>query len=174
MAPSLSFKSFSLTLAAVGFTGITPPGGGARAVPPLPIVPAGFDADRRGDATGSIDPLTLKRSPDGLFYVTAAVNGVPVRFVVDTGANVVVLTKADAAAAGVTGSAAAGRSLRTAAGATPMRWATIARLTVGDHAITGADAAIVGDDGPPHSLLGQSVLARLDSVTLRGNRLQLR
>jgi len=178
MAPSLSFKSFSLTLAAVGFTGITPPGGGARTVPPLPIVPTAFDADpiggRIGDTTGSIDPLILKRSPDGLFYVTAAVNGVPVRFVVDTGANVVVLTGADAAAAGVTGSATAGRSLRTAAGAAPMRWATIARLTVGDHAITGADAAIVGDNGPPHSLLGQSALARLDSVTLRGNRLQLR
>jgi aspartyl protease family protein len=169
MAPSLSFKSFSLAVATLGFTGLTAPGGGARPVPP-PVVPPPFDAD----GIGSIDPLTLKRAPDGLFYVTAAVNGVPVRFVVDTGANVVVLTRADAAAAGVIGSPTGGRALRTAGGTAAMRWATIDRLTIGDRAIAGADAAIVGDNGLPHSLLGQSVLSRLDSVTLRGNRLQLR
>ncbi len=166
MAPSLSLKSFSLAVAALGFTGITPPGGGARLTPPPAVpVPSGND---------SIDPLTLKRSADGLFYVTAAVNGVPVRFVVDTGANVVVLTRADAAAAGVTGSTAGGRALRTAGGTAAMRWATIERLTIGDHAIADADAAIVGDGGLPHSLLGQSALSRLESVTLRGNRLHLR
>lgn len=169
MAPSLSLKSFSLAVAALGFTGITPPGGGARLTPaPAMPMPSG------DDAIGPIDPLTLTRSADGLFYVTAAVNGVPVRFVVDTGANVVVLTRADAAAAGVTGSTAGGRALRTAGGTAAMRWATIERLTIGDHAIADADAAIVGDGGLPHSLLGQSALSRLDSVTLRGNRLHLR
>lgn len=167
MAPSVSFKSLALAVAALGFTGIAPPGGGAR---PAPMIAPSPDVA----GAGSPAPLTLKRAPDGLFYVTAAVNGVPVRFVVDTGANVVVLTRADAAAAGVNGSPTGGRALRTAGGTAAMRWATIDRLTIGDRAIAGADAAIVGDNGLPHSLLGQSVLSRLDSVTLRGNRLQLR
>ena len=169
MVPSVSFKSFALAMAALGLTGLAPPGGGAR---PVPVPMAAPSPDAAG--AGSPAPLTLKRAPDGLFYVTAAVNGVPVRFVIDTGANVVVLTRADAAAAGVTGAAAGGRALRTAGGTAAMRWATIERLTIGDHAIAGTDAAIVGGDDLPHSLLGQSALSRLDSITLRGNRLHLR
>jgi aspartyl protease family protein len=157
-----SFRSLALALAALGYAGLPSAGGGARIAPsatPLPV---------------AADPLTVKRAPDGLFYVTAAVNGVPIRFVVDTGANVVVLTPADAAAAGVAGTADTAESLRTAGGSAAMRWATIDRLTIGGHAIARPDAAIIAADGPPHSLLGQSVLSRLDSVTLRSDRLQLR
>ncbi len=168
MVPSVSFKSFALAMAALSLTGIAPPGGGARQVP-VPVAAPSPDAA----GAGSPAPLTLKRAPDGLFYVTAAVNGVPVRFVIDTGANVVVLTRADAAAAGVAG-VSTGGALSTAGGTARMRRATIARLTIGGHAMVGTDAVIVGNDGPPHSLLGQSALAQLESVTLRGHRLHLR
>ena len=46
--------------------------------------------------------LRLKRSPDGHFYVNGTVNGVAVRFVIDTGATSVALSKEAAAAAGLT------------------------------------------------------------------------
>jgi aspartyl protease family protein len=161
MVPSLSFKSAALALAVLGFTGATPPAPAPAFHPPVAA------------RAGQLHSLTLARAPDGLFYVTAAVNGVPVRFVVDTGANVVVLTGADAAAAGVSGGSAGG-ALHTAGGTARMRRATIVRLTIGGHAIAGADAVIVGNDGPPHSLLGQSALSQLESVTLRGHRLHLR
>lgn len=170
MAASLSFKSFSFALAALGFTGVAPPGGGARIVQMPAVVPASAPASDVDDD----HPLTLKKAPDGLFYVTADVNGVPIRFVVDTGANVVVLTKRDAEAAGVERSRGPSQSLRTAAGDSAMHWATIDRVTVGNNSIARADAAIVAGEGLPHSLLGQSVLSRLESVTLHGSRIELR
>ena len=45
--------------------------------------------------------ITLTRAPDGHYYLTALVNGTPVRFVVDTGASQVVLTQKDAENAGI-------------------------------------------------------------------------
>ena len=45
--------------------------------------------------------ITLPRAPDGHYYLTALVNGTPVRFVVDTGASQVVLTQKDAESAGI-------------------------------------------------------------------------
>ena len=62
MAASLSFKSFSLALAALGFTGVAPPSGGARVVPLPAVIPVVAAED-------TIDPLTLTRAHDGLFYV---------------------------------------------------------------------------------------------------------
>ncbi len=47
------------------------------------------------------DTLAFRRAQDGHFYATAAVNGQPVRFMVDTGASDLVLTEADARAAGI-------------------------------------------------------------------------
>ena len=45
--------------------------------------------------------ITLPRAADGHYYLTALVNGTPVRFVVDTGASQVVLTQKDAENAGI-------------------------------------------------------------------------
>ena len=42
------------------------------------------------------DQIELRRALDGHYYVTAQVNGAPVDFVVDTGATLIVLTRADA------------------------------------------------------------------------------
>ena len=64
------------------------------------------DINRQGDiprqayeaSTGSV---TLPRARDGHYYLTATINGTPLRFVVDTGATDMVLTRADAEAAGL-------------------------------------------------------------------------
>ncbi|NHX27656.1 TIGR02281 family clan AA aspartic protease, partial [Escherichia coli] len=45
--------------------------------------------------------IIVPRAPDGHYYVTAQVNGVTVPFVVDTGAGEMVLTRQDAARAGL-------------------------------------------------------------------------
>lgn len=45
--------------------------------------------------------VELPRAPDGHFYLTADVNGVPLRFVVDTGATSVVLSQQDAERVGL-------------------------------------------------------------------------
>jgi aspartyl protease family protein len=109
--------------------------------------------------------LTIPRSADGLFYVTGRANGEEVRFLIDTGSSLVVLTPADAARMGVSGSAT--RSdlvVRTAAGSVPMEAVRLSRLQVAGQALSGVDAAIA--DGLGVSLLGQSALARLGTLTL--------
>lgn len=45
--------------------------------------------------------IVLPRGRDGHYYLTAEINGAAVRFVVDTGASDIVLTKADAARIGI-------------------------------------------------------------------------
>ena len=47
------------------------------------------------------ESITLTRAPDRHYYVTMNVNGEAIRFLIDTGATDLVLTKADAKAAGI-------------------------------------------------------------------------
>ena len=64
------------------------------------------DINRQGDIPrqayeASSGSVTLPRARDGHYYLTATINGTPLRFVVDTGATDMVLTRADAEAAGL-------------------------------------------------------------------------
>ncbi len=175
MLSSMSLKSLSIAVAALGFTGITPPDGGARMAAMPGTVRAATATASPIDLAAGGRSLTLAKAADGLFYVTAHVNDVPVRFVVDTGANVVVLTGADARAIGLKPAARTGRqTLRTAGGRRAMRWASIDRLKIAGQTVENTEAVVIAADGPPHSLLGQSALARFESVTLRGDRLELK
>lgn len=45
--------------------------------------------------------IVLPRAQDGHYYLTAEVNGTPVRFTVDTGASEIVLSRSDARAVGI-------------------------------------------------------------------------
>lgn len=119
-------------------------------------------------------PLELWRAADGLFYVDGAINGTPVRFVVDTGASMVVLTASDARRAGVMQSVD-GPTLdaQTVSGTSRMARVTLASMQVGKTGNAAVPAA-VAPDGLGVSLLGQSWLAQLASVTIEGDRMTLR
>lgn len=112
------------------------------------------------------------RERDGLFYISAVVNGVPVRFVVDTGSNIVVLTKRDAARVGMTPTTGTAVAIQTVGGAARMHSAKVDRINVAGQSLEDVDAAIV-EDGLDVSLLGQSALSRLDSIRFEGDRLEL-
>lgn len=117
--------------------------------------------------------MAIRRERDGLFYLNAWVNGVPVRFLVDTGATTVVLTPADAARAGVMPDVAAFRyTARTAGGSTAMARVRLDQLTAGAARRRGVDAAIAGA-GLGVSLLGQSYLSQLRSVRISGDTMVL-
>ncbi|RZM33591.1 MAG: TIGR02281 family clan AA aspartic protease, partial [Sphingomonas sp.] len=98
-----------LTPAIVAIIGFVSPSGGEQPARVAAAVPAPPAQTASGDATRA------HKEADGLFYVTAKVNGTPIRFVVDTGANVVVLTGSDARRAGVTSGVGSER-IETAAG----------------------------------------------------------
>ena len=152
-----------LTPAALAIIGIVSPSGGETPSRDASSV-AGFRS------TGAV--TRAMKGADGLFYVTARVNGTPIRFVVDTGANVMVLTGDDARRAGVRSHSSPER-METAAGGSAMRWAMLDRLDLAGRRLTGTRAAVV-DSGLKRSLLGQNALSRLESVMLAGDRLELR
>ena len=116
----------------------------------------------------------VDRSNDGLFYVQASVNGRPMRFLVDTGASVMVLTTKDAKALGLsveqkhfTG------TVGTVGGAAPMAWTKIDTVHLAGHEIHNLQAAIVAE-GLDVSLLGQNILSQFHSITISADRLSIR
>ena len=117
--------------------------------------------------------IELPRAPDGHYYLTAEINGAPVRFVVDTGASQIVLTKSDAARAGIDTAALAyiGRAntangtVRTA----PVRLDSIAIGPIRDSGVR----AVVNEGVMDHSLLGMEYLQRYTSVEIGGGKLVL-
>ena len=114
--------------------------------------------------------ISAYRQADGLFYITAPVNGQPVRFIVDTGASVVVLSKADALRSGVL--AGPMISATTANGTSDMRRATIRNFELAGRRMQSVPAiiALSGDV----SLVGQNVLNRMASLSIEGDQLRLR
>jgi aspartyl protease family protein len=119
-------------------------------------------------------PGEVWRASDGLFYVDATVNGAPVRFLVDTGATTVVLTPEDAHRAGIMPEDTHFNvKADTANGGAAMAWVTLDHVNVAGTSAQGLRAAVAGT-GLGVSLLGQSWLSQLDSVTIEGDRMTLR
>lgn len=124
---------------------------------------------------GGARPLhaEVPRAADGLFYIDALVNGVSVRFLIDTGSTSVVLTSRDALRVGIVAKLdAAAQRAQTAGGSVAMARVKLARLVAGPASGEDVDAAVT-DSSLGVSLLGQSWLARFDSVTIRRDRMIL-
>ena len=114
--------------------------------------------------------VEIERDGQGQFHLEVDAGGAAVRFLVDTGADVVALTEDDADKLGIRPDASAFRPmLQTASGIGMAAPVQIARLTIGGRDLDDVEAVVVPD--LPVSLLGQSALRRLGSVTLRGDRL---
>lgn len=116
----------------------------------------------------------IMRAADSHFYVDAQVNGARVRMMVDTGASSVVLTRADAQAAGIPAGAEdfTARGMG-AGGEIALKPVIIGRIAVGTLAAANV-SAMVAQDALPVSLLGQSYLVRVASVEIRGDRMILK
>jgi aspartyl protease family protein len=121
----------------------------------------------------SQDRIELPRAPDGHYYLTAEVNGEPIRFVVDTGASQVVLSQGDAARIGIDTANLAylGRAytangeVRTA----PVRLDSIELGPVRHEDVR----AVVNGGQMDGSLLGMSYLQRFSSIEITGGKLVL-
>ena len=117
--------------------------------------------------------IAVPRSPDGHFYLTLRLDGVPVRFVVDTGATDVVLSAADARRVGIDLDQLvfSGRA-STANGAVSTALARVGTVELGDIVDRNMNLRVNGGemDG---SLLGMSYLRRFSSMQITGDRLVL-
>lgn len=117
--------------------------------------------------------VELPRAPDGHYYVTAEVNGAMVRFVVDTGASQIVLSRRDADRAGIDSGALiyTGRA-QTANGTVRTAPVRLNRLAIGP--IEDRDVrAVVNEGAMDGSLLGMDYLRRFSSLKITGERLVL-
>lgn len=113
----------------------------------------------------------IRRDPDGHFYADAQVNGARVRFMVDTGASMVALTRTDAQRAGIALGNERGRAMG-AGGEIEIVPVTIERIAIGSLEARGVRGAMV--EQLPVSLLGQSYLEQVGSVEIRGDTMVLR
>jgi aspartyl protease family protein len=118
------------------------------------------------------EALTIARDPSGQFHLDIALNGQPARFLVDTGADAVALTVADAERAGIKVDPATFQPiLQTASGQGWGTLVTIDRLEFGHTELHNVGAVVVKDLGV--SLLGQAVLGQLAKVELKGDTMVL-
>jgi len=141
-------------------------------IAPALKLPAARDAAPASapDPTGFAQSVEIARDAQGQFHLDVDAGGETVRFLVDTGADLVALTEEDADRMGIRPDASDFRPiLRTASGTGMAALVQIARLTIGGYDLDGVEAVVVPD--LPVSLLGQSALRRLGSVTLRGDQL---
>ena len=117
--------------------------------------------------------IELPAAADGHFYLMAEVNGAPVRFVVDTGASEMVLTRRDAERAGLDPDELVylGQA-RTANGSVATASVTLDSVRVGPVEDRGV-RALVNRGEMDVSLLGMGYLNRFEAIEMRRDLLVL-
>ena len=125
-------------------------------------------------ATAHGSAAQIIKSADGHFWAEAEIDGRAVRVMVDTGASVIALTRADAARLGfpLTDSDFTG-SVQTASGTVPAAPIELASVAVAGARVDAVQALVV-QEGLPHSLLGMSYLGRLSRFEATPTGLTLR
>lgn len=117
--------------------------------------------------------IEVPRAADGHYYLTMEINGAPVRFVVDTGASEMVLSRPDAERAGIDMKTLifSGRAY-TANGMVETAPVRLDTVSLGGVTETGL-RAVVNSGEMDDSLLGMSYLQRFDRLEIAEGRLLL-
>lgn len=125
---------------------------------------AGADAAtfKAQSQSGDNRSMTLYRSGNGHFETNAVVNGRHMRFLVDTGASVVVLRESDAARLGLHPSQRDYRArVATANGNVMAAPASLNRVEIGSLSVNNVSALVLPDQALAQNLLGMSFLSRV-------------
>ena len=123
----------------------------------------GMGRGRFGGATSNDNPsVTLYADRRGHFVSDGAINGVSVRFLVDTGASSVAINSRDAARIGLDYRNAPRFVASTANGVVEVRGVKLDRVQIGGITLTNVEAVVHDGDSPEIVLIGMSVLNRLE------------
>lgn len=116
-----------------------------------------------------IRTASLRKEGDGHYWATARVNGTVVKFLVDTGATMISLTKRDARKIGVnTDKLVRSLDVRTAAGRVKAGTVFVEKIEI-DGVVLENVQAVVLEEGLEYSLLGMSFLNRLEGWDVTPN-----
>jgi len=128
------------------------------------------------DSLGTkVEPKTtiqLWADDNGFFRSTGEINGRALEFLVDTGANLVVLSSDQAERIGLEYKNGTPSFAATASGTTPMYAIQIAEISFGGLELTNINAGVIEGAFPLTPLLGMTFLSRLD-MTRSGNKMEL-
>ena len=115
-----------------------------------------------GGGPASAQRATLIADTGGHFVTQAEVNGISMKFMVDTGASLVTLSSGEARRAGINYLAGQKATLQTANGTTTAYRVKLDNVRLGDIALSNVDGAVVeGNVMGEHGLLGLSFLNRV-------------
>ena len=126
----------------------------------------------RVEGSSATTSINLVADSRGQFHAPGSVNGVAVRFFVDTGATFVSLGRSDALRAGIDTTNAQPVALQTANGVVQAWRVKLDTVKVGDVTLRNVDGIVHGTD-MPFVLLGMSFLNRMD-MRRDGNSMVLR
>ena len=137
------------------------------------IMVSSANRDTPSSSSGVSGETTITRDGSGHFSLYVTANGQQLPFLVDTGADKVALTVESARAIGLYVDPTGFEPVAMGAGG-PVRGqhVTIDRLEIGNRSLSGVDAMVL--EGLGTNLLGQSALAQLGGVEMRGDRMVLR
>ena len=102
--------------------------------------------------------VTIARNAMLQYHTTASINGRQVQVLVDTGANVVAISSAQAQALGIDYNAGIPSKVETASGVIPAHIVTLRSVSVGGILVNNVRASVVEGDFPATILLGMTYL----------------
>ncbi len=142
--------------------------GGQRETLALGVVSSG-----RFNQTEEADSITLWADSAGFFYTAGSINGVPVKFLVDTGANAIAMSSRTAKRIGLDYKRHGRPALaNTAGGIVPMYSLRLNKVSIGGITLHNVDAGVIQGDHPTDVLLGMSFLGQL-KMRRDGNQMEL-
>ena len=113
-------------------------------------------------STSSAASVVLNADTRGHFVTDGQVNGVPIRFIVDTGATVISIPASEARRMALDYRRGRLVMMNTANGATPAYLIKLDTVRVGDVSVNNVDAVVIEGASLSAALLGMSFLNRMD------------
>jgi len=114
-------------------------------------------------AAPSAPEFQIWANPQGMYSTVGSINGLPVRFMVDTGATNVAMNEAQARRLGIQYRLVGKEGYAsTAAGVVKVYKVRLKTVKVGDIKLRNVDAAVIEGGGMEQVLLGMSFLGRLE------------
>lgn len=139
--------------------------GGKRESLKLGVVMAAFDS-------GPAESVTLYADGRGFFHADGSINGYPVKFLVDTGANTVAMTSAVAKSAGIDFESGRRGYSVTASGYAPIYKVSVNTIKIGGIVMHNVAAGVFDGPQPDPPLLGMSFLSAME-MKREGNQMTL-